>query len=205
MLFTHFWVDNFDVLVDRKVGGGSVHTTHMVAFQVPNGDSQRKVVRPVIERKKNRSLFIEDVNISTSIPVDKKKNPPDTFTSPPASNSNSETSFKIAYLTWLYLRKSNSFLQRVPVFKGWKLQTRSINGPDIIKSSETYLPPINAKVTDYQTIQRYMRYLQTLAEKVNMPFVNVTLDVGAAMNAYLVTWNAPELYDRRLYVSGGKN
>jgi hypothetical protein len=29
-----------------------------------------------------------------------------------------------------------------------------------------------------------------------MPFINITLDVGAAMNAYLVTWNDPELFNK---------
>ena len=32
-------------------------------------------------------------------------------------------------------------------------------------------------------------YLQTLASKVNMPYVNITLDVGAAINAYKYLWN----------------
>ena len=27
-----------------------------------------------------------------------------------------------------------------------------------------------------------------------MPYVNITLDVGAAMNAYLVTWNTPDRF-----------
>ena len=34
-----------------------------------------------------------------------------------------------------------------------------------------------------------MEYLQKLAVSVNMPFVNITLDVGAAMNAYKMIWN----------------
>lgn len=29
---------------------------------------------------------------------------------------------------------------------------------------------------------------------MNMPYVNVSLDVGAAMNAYLLTWNEPESF-----------
>lgn len=62
------------------------------------------------------------------------------------------------------------------------------------KTIETYLPPINAKVTEFMTIKRYMEYLQGLAEDMNMPYVNITLDVGAAMNAYILTWNQPELF-----------
>ena len=55
-----------------------------------------------------------------------------------------------------------------------------------------YLPPINAKVTEFETIKRYLVYMQKLADEANMPYVNVTLDVGAAVNAYKVIWNYPE-------------
>ena len=36
--------------------------------------------------------------------------------------------------------------------------------------------------------------MQSLAEEANMPFVNVSLDVGAAMNAYKLTWNYPDKF-----------
>ena len=115
----------------------------------------------------------------------KKRNPPETFSSISNENVN-EPNFNLWHFLWTYLRKS----------KRMETQISSINAPSVIKSVETYLPPINAKVTDYQTTQRYIHHLQNLAEKVNMPFVNITVDVGAAMNAYLITWNAPEIFSR---------
>ena len=57
-----------------------------------------------------------------------------------------------------------------------------------------YLPPINAKVTDFNTIYSHLTYMQTLAEEANMPYVNLTLDVGAAINAYKVIWSYPDLF-----------
>ena len=39
-----------------------------------------------------------------------------------------------------------------------------------------------------------MQYLQSLAEQVNMKLVNITLDVDAGINAYLVIWNNPVLF-----------
>ena len=53
----------------------------------------------------------------------------------------------------------------------------------------TYLPPITTKVTDPTTIMKYMEYLQNLSMSVNMPYVNITLDVEAAINAYKLIWN----------------
>ena len=53
----------------------------------------------------------------------------------------------------------------------------------------TYLPPINAKVTEFSTINQYLSYMQGLADEENMPYVNVYLDVGAWMNSYKLVWN----------------
>ena len=47
------------------------------------------------------------------------------------------------------------------------------------------------KTLNSSTIYKYLEYLQVLASEVNMPYVNVTLDVGAAMNAERVLWNYP--------------
>ena len=41
---------------------------------------------------------------------------------------------------------------------------------------------INAKVTEFSTIFTFLEYLQNLARKANMKYVNVTLDCGAAIS-----------------------
>ena len=43
-----------------------------------------------------------------------------------------------------------------------------------------------------------MEYLQSLAATVNMPYVNITLDVGAALNAFKFLWNGVEQYQNVL-------
>ena len=39
-----------------------------------------------------------------------------------------------------------------------------------------------------------MQYLQGLAAVANMPYVNITLDVGAAVNAYKTLWGNQEIF-----------
>ena len=56
---------------------------------------------------------------------------------------------------------------------------------------ETYLPPIDSKVTDLKKIYKYLKYLQGLAADANVLLVNTTLDTGAAINTYKVIWNYP--------------
>ena len=48
---THFWVSNFDVLADRKADGGSVNTTHLVAFQNQCEDAVVNKNLAFVERK----------------------------------------------------------------------------------------------------------------------------------------------------------
>ena len=96
--------------------------------------------------------------------------------------------------SWLILRKMNSFDQVVPTYSGWQVNNRikSNRIQSVKKTVEMYLPPIESKVTDYSTIFQYMSYLQGLSSDVNMPYVNITLDVGAAINAFKLIWNYEE-------------
>ena len=83
--------------------------------------------------------------------------------------------------------------QIVSSYSGWRTIIRKhCLQTDLRKTVLTYLPPINAKVNDFGTIYQYLVYLQQLACEANMPYVNVTLDVGAARTAYKVIWNFPD-------------
>ena len=62
----------------------------------------------------------------------------------------------------------------------------------------TYLPPLNSPVTEFATIFKYLTYMQSLAKSVNMPHVNVFLDIGAAMNACKLVWNYPDKFSNVL-------
>ena len=74
----------------------------------------------------------------------------------------------------------------VLIFLGWLIHHR--DKQNLCKTVVTYLPPINAKVTEFSTIFTYLEYLQNLARQANMKYVNVTLDWGAAINAYKTIW-----------------
>ena len=104
---------------------------------------------------------------------------------------------------WIIFRKLNGADQIVLSFAAWKTQVRTPNSLDPVqKTIVTYLPPIPSKVTDFNTIKEYLMYMQKLAEEVNMPDVNVTLDVGAAMNAYKLCWNYPERF-KNVFIHSG--
>ena len=187
-VLTVFWVDNFDVKVERQTGSNSINTTHLVAFQEKSQYSVQRANEFTIERTKKRSIQLSNV-AKKYLHVNPKKEPP--LIAPETAYTEQEVYKKTfeKFFLWLWLRKENSFDQQVPNFSGWLLQHRNVH--DLAKTILTYLPPINSKVTDFETIVTYMEYLQTLASQVNMQYVNITLDVGAAMNAFKTVWNHP--------------
>ena len=138
-------------------------------------------------------MLYEDINTEYK-PVHKTKEPKKLVVEICDTLQQTNDSFHCFYCLWSYLRKQNGFDQIVPVFKGWMLQIRSLDQHNITKTVETYLPPLASNVTDFGTIQQYLSYFQKLAKDVGMPYVNVVLDVGAAMNALRTVWNYPEEY-----------
>ena len=70
-VFTHFWADNFDMNIERMVGGGSVNTTHLMLFQEWSHGATTNTEGIIIPKKKRRKLFYEDIAIQAK-PVDKK-------------------------------------------------------------------------------------------------------------------------------------
>ena len=55
------------------------------------------------------------------------------------------------------------------------------------------MPPINASLNEFSTIFGFLTYMQKLCKELNMPYVKITLDLGAAMPAYKVVWNYPNI------------
>ena len=99
--------------------------------------------------------------------------------------------FKNLYAMWIYIPKQNNFNQIYPVLKGWLLSQRAETSETLKKTSETFLTLITTKVIEFASIKKYLTYLQSMTGSVNMPYINVTLDVGAAINDYKTIWSLP--------------
>ena len=95
---------------------------------------------------------------------------------------------------FFFFRYCNRLDQIHPIFPGWltilAAKASSSANKTINRTFEIYSPPIPSKVTDPNTIYDYMLYLQSTTAKVNMKYVNITLDVGAA----IVLWTYVETF-----------
>ena len=94
-------------------------------------------------------------------------------------------------LVWSVLRMLASEDQTLPTLSGWLMIMRQKHTSLIHKTVETFLPPMATSINEFGTLYNLLIHLQGLAVDVNMPYVNLTMDVGAAMNAYKVVWNFP--------------
>ena len=128
-VLTVFWVDNFDVKVERQTGSTSLNTTHMVSFQEKCQKSVFQSNNVTVTRTRKRKL----PSVSESIDrqqcyVNPKVEPP-MFTNETTSQmEDAEEVYKstlVEYFLWLWIRKQNNFDQLHPSFSG-KLKITSI-------------------------------------------------------------------------------
>ena len=189
-VITVFWVDNFDKNVEREGGGGAINMTTMMAFQEVSDECVAVRDNINIEKTRTRQLNI-DTQSETNVVIRNGGKPEpnntkfSTFVQVRPEEAKAEQKlYMLKYFTWLYLRHTNSFSQNHPTFSGWLVKLNTRKARKLSKTVETYLPPLSTKVTEPNTIYKYMTYLQRLAKEANMDYMNITLDVGAATNAY---------------------
>ena len=181
--------------VETQTGKGSINSTHMVAFQELSQMSVITEKKVELERTKRRTLEKSETE-ARNVSIDPKKEPPCILDSVYPQETNFDAfPEETEYLMWIIFRKLNAANQIFPSSAAWKTQVRTSDSSDPVqKTIVMYLQAIPSKVTDFNTIEQYLMCMKKLAEEVNMPFVNVTLDVGAAMNAYKLCWNYPERF-----------
>ena len=73
MVLTVFWADNFDIIVENATGGGSVHPTHLVAFQEQTENTSLECIHVSVP-KTSRKINVSEVPLPTRF-VDAKKEP----------------------------------------------------------------------------------------------------------------------------------
>ena len=124
---TFFWADNFDMKVETQTWKGSIHPTHMVAFQEL---SQMPVItkkKVELERIKQRTLEKSETE-ARNISVDPKKEPTCILDSVHPQETNFDTfPEEKEHLMWMMFRKLNAADQIFPSFAAWKTQVRTSN------------------------------------------------------------------------------
>ena len=190
---TAFWADNLDKNTDNRTGASSVHMTTLMAFQEVGLESIKNSENVEKSKSKTRQVQfeypIENINVN-------KIEPPILPFMPSNSDEDeaNEDTFQVRYFAWLLLRLSSKGQRQIhPSLSGFLLRLRKQSQwVRPTKYEETFLPPIPMQVTDASTIIAYLKFLERQAEQMNLQYCNITLDVGAAINAFLVKWQREE-------------
>ena len=149
-----------------------------------------------IPRSKRRSLQAAPERIP-DVRIDKKKEP--VLVSSNTDNQTAQQSqcdvekFNNLYEKWTTSRLLASKDQVEPNFAGFCVKSAE-EGTILEETKLTYLPPINAPITDFPTTCKIFEVIQKRAGRVNMQYANITFDIGAAINAHKVLWNYPERF-----------
>ena len=211
---TWFLVDNYDEKVETNCGGDSVNITSLMAFQEEVENAVLQELTLNVPKTRNSAPIAEVETELESLKVDPKKELP---MIPKVENATNVDTLQVAlkYVIWLLFRKTNDIVQFrgpndqvLPTCPGWMLKHHQNEVVTMIV--EMYLPPINSKVTDVPTpppppIFKYLSRLQNLSDDVNMPYVNVILDIGTAMNTSMKIWNThinlePVLFTQETFI-----
>ena len=134
----------------------------------------------------------------SKVKIDKKREPVSEDFSDVVKQPEEVSKFEAILLLWTILRKLSFSDQIIPSFSGYAVQEQSIsiNAADLKKTSLTYLPPINSPVTHYDTIYKLFKTLQTRATITKMRYVNLTLQAGAYVDAYRVSYVIIQRYSQ---------
>ena len=132
------------------------------------------------------------------MPIKKKMEPKFNSFQMPGSYQEELSSFNAMYSLWSILRNVNSNDQVVPPSSGFGVQDRLKNGvkEECVKTKLTYLPPTDVSITDFGTIYKLFEMLLLRARKVNVPYVNLTLDAGHYVNACRMLCNYPNKFSK---------
>ena len=175
---TYWWADNFNQTLDST-------SCHVVEFTEQANDTVVDPLSLSIPRSKRRSLPEASSLVLPEVRVNKLKEPvivSSSFSETDIINLREKVdSFETFYAVWVILRLLNSADQELPMLSGWSIRVQQTvhNDVTIQKTKLTYLPPINAPITDFATMAKVFETVQERAKTKNTLYANIT--AGAAM------------------------
>ena len=192
-VLTTFWWDNFNQNIETASGQG-LSTTHLELCFKKNQHVQSITMRMLAFSSLRGVLYVLKMCAQSRQQLSTpKKIHFHLLTEILFQVENHEQMYCNNLLTvWKSLRHLTSLDQVNPRFVGWVIML--FETIDSKQTKLTYLPPIQKPIAEYGTFFEMFRQSRELARKVNMKYTHITLDVGAAIKAYHVIWNNPNLW-----------
>ena len=166
---TIFWWDNFDRFVDNLTWAGSIHNTPGIAFQEETNDTIKRNESSIIPSKRT-SILYEEALPAKRPKIDPKKSPHMFNVTPNNSSATNVTSKHNLLSIWKTIRMFYENDQRFPRFAG--LVIKLLQKEHQRRTVLTYLPPIEAPITDYGTLFELFYRSEQLAKQSNMKYTH---------------------------------
>ena len=138
-------------------------------------------------KNKKRSVTCKPLELPPCY-VKSHSNPP--VLSPQTEVFSSSDSYNKYDFRWIFLRLNFPF--KFPAWKGWLCATAGVEERE--KSIVQYLPPINASITENDTVQEVLVRAKNCAKEYGQDIALVTFDLAAAKKAYNIVWQKPETF-----------
>ena len=100
-------------------------------------------------------------------------------------DSDSIQNFQILLHMWNILRSTSLEKRKFSKFRGFIVNRYSEQSPATVM---TYIRPVRTPTTKYENLSEIFRKSLNLANKTNMKYAHIALDVGAAIKAHRVIW-----------------
>ena len=97
---TVFWVNNFNVNVEKAGGGGAVSTIHLVAFQEQAHHGIKEILHTPVQTSRKQKLSALEDNEHIAYVVDNNAEPPHINST--QIHKFDDTSFNQSVFNWLY-------------------------------------------------------------------------------------------------------
>lgn len=190
-VFTNLAWDNIDRLEETITGGGTMHRVNGIVVQPKvYGPHLPNAPRPLVEKRKQRSITLESPPLSTYISGDKVG--PQLFTTNCPDNLRQAELAKLKDFVWVLARISDTNNHQIPSWMSFNIATRDAMTAmqDIIE----YLPTINAPATQMTTVSEILNQSEKIRKSLHLQEIVVVMDQALHAKASEITWKQKDAY-----------
>lgn len=189
-LFTTMAWDNIDILEETLTGAGTSHRVNGIIVQPTVCGPHQQVALPTVEKKKQRSITVEETNLPIYNPG-QRTGPGPITTHFHNYQHTDQVAFQKNFL-WLLTRQVDQLNQSVCAWTGFNITVRI--GMEVNTDSVGYLPTINAPATEMATASEILNQAKQIMNQLKITKVVLVFDQALFAKVAEVLWKQPMIY-----------
>lgn len=198
----HITADNIDLLTDTIDGKNTFHATQMVVFQ-RGGKSSDDILNTIRVSKRSSRLeipeilnFLPENELLEEVPKFKKPVELDWYDD---SDSRDVKKARTKDFTFIYTRHDKPDVDKI----GWTQFNKSISTNNLPLTASGFMPLILNPAHEYNTLITAVSRSIAVADKLNYPYVVLTVDQQLHIKLLNVKWSSPIFQERLVLMMGG--